>query len=126
MWETWSPPGWFRRCDVRRVAASFANPDWAAVTIHAYRSRSGEAACDPRTTKLEAAIKATKRLMTPTVFFHGALDGVTPPRITQAMAQTFVGPFERIVIDGAGHFLPREAAEVVGPKLVEHFLYSPN
>jgi pimeloyl-ACP methyl ester carboxylesterase len=126
MWETWSPPGWFDDAMFRRVAASFANPDWAAVTIHAYRSRWGEAAFDPRSTKLEGAIKATKRLMTPTAFFHGALDGVTPPTITETMAQRFVGPFERIVIDGAGHFLPREAPEVVGSKLVEHFLYSPN
>ena len=126
MWETWSPPGWFDDAMFRRVAASFANPDWTAVTIHAYRSRWGEAAFDPRSTKLEAAIKSTKRLTTPTVFFHGARDGVTPPRITETMPQTFVGPFERIVIDGAGHFLPREAPEVVGPKLVEHFLYSPN
>jgi pimeloyl-ACP methyl ester carboxylesterase len=98
------------------------NPDWTAVTIHAYRSRWGETAFDPRSTKLEAAIKATKRLMTPTVFFHGALDGVTPPRITETMAQTFVRRFERIVIDGAGHFLPREAPEVIGPKLIEHFM----
>ncbi len=121
MWDTWSPPGWFDEGTFRSVAASFANPDWAAVTNHSYRSRWGEAAFDPRSAKLEAAIKATKRLKTPTVFFQGALDAVTPPSMTEGMNKRFVGSFERVVIDGVGHFPTREAPEFVGRKLVEHF-----
>jgi pimeloyl-ACP methyl ester carboxylesterase len=121
MWDTWSPPGWFEEETFRAVVASFANPDWAAVTNHSYRSRWGEAPIDPRSAKIEAKLKATRRLTTPTMFFHGALDGVTPPRMTETMSEKFVGPFERIVLEGVGHFPTREAPELVGKKLVEHF-----
>jgi pimeloyl-ACP methyl ester carboxylesterase len=121
MWDTWSPPGWFDEETFRTVSVSFTNPDWAAVTNHSYRSRWGEAAFDPRSAKIEAQIKATKQLKTPTIFVHGALDGVTPPRMTEKMSEKFVGPFERIVLDGVGHFPTREVPELLGKKLVEHF-----
>jgi len=121
MWDTWSPPGWFDEETFQQVAASFVNPDWAAVTNHSYRSRWGEAAVDPRSVDIEMKIKTTKRLKTPTIFFHGALDGVTPPAITAKMSEKFVGPFERIVLDGVGHFPTRETPELVGKRLVEHF-----
>ena len=120
-WDTWSPPGWFDEETFRKVAASFTNPDWAAVTNHSYRSRGGEAAFDSRSVKIETKIKTTKRLKTPTIFFHGALDGVSPSAMTESMSEKFVGPFERIVLDGVGHFPTREVPELVGKKLVEHF-----
>jgi pimeloyl-ACP methyl ester carboxylesterase len=121
MWETWSPSGWFDDATFRRVAASFTNPDWAAVTNHSYRSRWGEATFDPRSVRIEAKIKATTRLKTPTIFFHGAQDGVTPLRMTETMSEKFAGPFERIVLEGVGHFPTREAPELVAKKLIEHF-----
>jgi pimeloyl-ACP methyl ester carboxylesterase len=121
MWDTWSPPGWFDERTFRNVAASFTNPDWAAVTNHSYRSRWGEAAFDPSSVKIETKIKTAKRLNTPTVFFHGALDGVSPPAVTERMSEKFVGPFERIVLDGVGHFPTREAPELIGKRIAEHF-----
>jgi hypothetical protein len=78
MWETWSPKGWFEESTFRQVAKSFGGPDWAAITLHSYRSCWGEAPFDPRSQKIEAKIKATKHVKTPTLFFHGAVDGVTP------------------------------------------------
>jgi pimeloyl-ACP methyl ester carboxylesterase len=91
MWDTWSPPG------------------------------GGDVAFDPRSSKIEAKIKATRRLKTPTLFFHGALDGVTPPEMMEKMSEKFSGRFERIVFEGVGHFPTREAPELVGKKLVAHF-----
>jgi len=85
MWDTWSPLGWFDERTFLNVTVSFANPDWAAVTNHSYRSRWGEAAFDPRSVKIETKIKTTKSLNTPTVFFHGALDGFSPPAVTERM-----------------------------------------
>jgi pimeloyl-ACP methyl ester carboxylesterase len=122
MWDTWSPPGWFEEETFRDVAVSFANPDWADVTNHSYCSRWGEAAVDPRSVEIETNIKTTKRLKTPTIFFHSALDGVSPPAITERMSEKFVGPFERIVLEGVGHFPTREAPEMVGKRLVAHFI----
>ncbi len=41
--------------------------------------------------------------------------------MTEHMAEKFVGPFERIVLKGVGHFPTREAPELIGKKLIEHF-----
>jgi pimeloyl-ACP methyl ester carboxylesterase len=42
-WETWSPPGnplaSFDDAEFPRTAESFRNPDWAAITLNAYRAR---------------------------------------------------------------------------------------
>ena len=38
-WETWSPPGWFDDDEFAATAESFANPDWVAITLNAYRCR---------------------------------------------------------------------------------------
>jgi pimeloyl-ACP methyl ester carboxylesterase len=38
-WETWSPPGWFDEREFLATAASFTDPDWASVTLNAYRAR---------------------------------------------------------------------------------------
>jgi pimeloyl-ACP methyl ester carboxylesterase len=121
MWETWSPAGWFKEKTFNDVAKSFTGKDWVPITLHSYRSRWGEAPLDPRSRALEDKIKNTKRLKTPTLFFHGARDGVTPHHMTQNMAEKFTGPFERIVLDGMGHFPTREAPAIVASGLVRHF-----
>jgi hypothetical protein len=50
--------------------------------------------------------------------------GIQPrlaPAVTERMSEKFVGPFERIVLDGVGHFPTREAPELIGKRIVEHF-----
>jgi hypothetical protein len=76
--------------------------------LHFYRSRWGKAYFDPRSLKLEAKIKSTKRLATPTISFHGEKDGVTPPSGSEEMGKKFK-EFRRFVLEGVGHFVPREA-----------------
>jgi hypothetical protein len=43
-WDTWSPEGWFNEKDFVDASESFKSPDWAEITLNAYRSRylSGE------------------------------------------------------------------------------------
>ncbi len=62
-WDTWSPPGWFDDAEFAATATSFANPDWAAITLNAYRDRflPGQAH-DPRYAALERRLaKADSR-----------------------------------------------------------------
>jgi pimeloyl-ACP methyl ester carboxylesterase len=121
MWELWSPPGWFDEATFKAVAKSFRNPDWVNVMLHSYRSRWGEASLDRRSTRLEAKVRATKRLATPNLFLQGGADRVTPPAASEKMGARYSGPFERIVLDGVGHFLPREAPDAVAEHLLRHF-----
>jgi pimeloyl-ACP methyl ester carboxylesterase len=121
MWDTWSPSGWFDEETFQKVVASFRGKDWEKITLHSYRSRWGEAPFDPRSVKIEAKIRNTKKLKTPTIFFHGAEDGVTPPDMTENMSDKFIGPFERFLLDGVGHFPTREAPDRVATGLIKHF-----
>jgi pimeloyl-ACP methyl ester carboxylesterase len=121
MWETWSPKGWFDDAVFQRVSSAFENPDWVDVTLHSYRSRWGEAEPDPASQWLDDRVKATQTLALPTIYFQGECDGVNPPATTERMAEKFTGPFERLVLDGVGHFPTREAPAVVAARLVRHF-----
>jgi len=121
MWDNWSPPGWFDDAGFRQVAKSFRNPDWVSIMLHSYRSRWGEAPLDRRSLRLEAKVKAARRLAVPAIFLQGGADRVSPPAASEKMATKYSGPFERIVLDGVGHFLPREMPNVVTEHLLRHF-----
>ena len=117
MWENWAPSGWFDEALFKRVATSFANPDWVDVTLHSYRARWDEAEPDPRSAWLEDKLKATRQLSLPTLYFQGEADGVNPPDVSEGIAAKFCGPFERVLLPGVGHFPSREAPAAVAAKL---------
>ena len=121
MWQNWSPPGWFDTETFEQVARSFENPDWVNVTLHAYRNRWGEAPPDAHSIWLEERVKETRVLSLPALVFQGAKDGVVRPEGTQKIAEKFDGPFEYILLPEVGHFPTREAPDMVGELLTEHF-----
>lgn len=121
MWDNWSPPGWYDEATFAAVAASWENPDFVDVTLHSYQARWDEAEPDPRSGELEAKVKATKTLSTPTLYIQGAVDGVNPPEASKGVSAKFTGPFEFVTLDGVGHFAPREAPNAVAAALIRHF-----
>lgn len=121
MWETWSPDGWFDDTTFETVARSFTNPDWLDVTLHSYQSRWDEAEPDPASRWLDDKTKQTKTLSVPALYVQGGADGVNPPATSEKMAEKYTGPFERIVLDGIGHFPTREAPAKVTDILKRHF-----
>lgn len=121
MWQNWSPPGWFDTETFEQVARSFENPDWVNVTLHAYRNRWGEAPPDAHSIWLEDRLKEARALSLPALVFQGAKDGVVRPEGTQKIAEKFDGPFEYILLPEVGHFPTREAPDMVGELLTEHF-----
>ncbi len=121
MWQSWSPPGWFDEETFEQVARSFENPDWVDVTLHAYRARWGEAPPDAHSLWLEERVKETRSLSLPALIFQGAKDGVVRPDGARMIAEKFDGPFEYVVLPEVGHFPTREAPDMVGELLIEHF-----
>ncbi|KRB59054.1 alpha/beta hydrolase [Rhizobium sp. Root708] len=116
-WENWGPDGWFDEQTFDRVAQSFDNPDWLAVTLHSYRSRWDEAEPDPRSLWLEQKIKETRTVSLPAVYFQGQEDGVNPPQVSENVYKKFTGSFERILLQNVGHFPQREDPEAVAREL---------
>lgn len=122
-WETWSPPGWFSDQAFEDTAASFENPDWVDVTLHAYRVRWGEAAPDPRYAKLQAAANAAKSIAKDTLLIHGASDRCVLPETSEHKEPFFSGAYQRCALEGVGHFPTREATDAVA-RLLVNFLTS--
>lgn len=116
-WENWAPDGWFDEATFERVARSFDNPDWVAVTLHSYRRRWDEAKPDPASGWLEQLVKKTTTLSLPTLYFQGDNDGVNPPAVSGSIDKKFSGSFERILLQNVGHFPQREDPEAVARNL---------
>ena len=108
LWREWSPSYRFDDATFERTAASFDNPDFVAVVIHSYRHRHGNAPGDPRFDAIERRLAARLPITVPTVILEGAEDGVAPGGRSEGHLPLFPAGTERRVVDGAGHFLPRE------------------
>ncbi|HEX4686899.1 MAG TPA: alpha/beta hydrolase, partial [Nocardioides sp.] len=119
-WETWSPPGWYAEGDFERAAASFRNPDWVAITLHAYRSRFlASEPIDPAYTDLRRQVAATEHLVVPTLMLHGGDDRCDPPATSEGLDGHF-DSYRRVVIDGVGHFPHREDPDSVVAAVLPH------
>jgi pimeloyl-ACP methyl ester carboxylesterase len=120
-WETWSPTGWFDPADFEATAKSFENPDWAAITIHSYRVRWGEAEPDPRFAELERQRLAAKAIAVPTLMIQGGADRCVLPRSSEGKERFFTRGYVRKLLSDTGHFPPREAPDETA-NLVAGFL----
>ena len=113
IWQTWSPTWPFTEAEFERTAASWDNPDWVEVVLHAYCVRWGAAPPDPRYQALENQLEPQPPISVPTTVLHGALDGASLVASSEKKEQYFTGPYERRVLAGIGHYIPREAPAAV-------------
>ncbi len=121
LWELWSPSWRFTEDDYMQTAASFDNPDFVDVVIHSYRHRNANAPGDPRYDAMEARLAARPPIQVPVIALYGGDDGVAPPPRDASAAERAVLPrlLARRVVQGCGHFMPRERAGVVSGALLE-------
>jgi pimeloyl-ACP methyl ester carboxylesterase len=111
MWESWGPNAWVTDAAFDEAARAFENPDWAAVTLHSYRHRWGHAEGDPSYAADTKALAPAPVLSVPTLVIHGAEDSVNHPNMSAGREKFFTGRYERVVLEGVGHFPQRERPE---------------
>jgi pimeloyl-ACP methyl ester carboxylesterase len=113
-WETWSPEGWFNDEDFHLASKYFEHPDWAEITLNAYRSRylEGESV-DSRYDQLQAKLRDIEAIKVPTLMIQGASDLCDLPSASEGQEKYFPNGYERILLDGVGHFPHREASITV-------------
>jgi pimeloyl-ACP methyl ester carboxylesterase len=119
-WETWSPPGWFTETEFAETGKSFQNPDWVAVTLHGYRRRWLPEPCDLRYGPSQQRLEQIETCRLLPLMIQGGADTCDEPDSSEGMEGYFTGPYRRIVLEGVGHFPPREAPEIVADALIEH------
>ena len=120
-WDTWSPPGWFEEATFEATARSFGNPDWVDITLNAYRARWHPEPSDPRYDGLRARLKSVETLSTPTLMIQGGADTCDAPADSEGQERFFTGPYQRLVLNGVGHFPAREAPDTVATTLAAYF-----
>ena len=121
LWETWSPSWHFTDETYNRTAPSFDNPDFVDVVIHSYRHRIGNAPGEARFVGMERELAQHPKIACPTIALYGADDGIARPSADSPPAERAVLPklLARRVIEGAGHYLPREKPEAVAAAILE-------
>jgi pimeloyl-ACP methyl ester carboxylesterase len=119
MWDTWSPPGWYDDDEFAATAQAFEGNDWADVVVHSYRHRWGHADGDPRYAADERALNPAPVLSLPTLVLHGGADTCNHPDSSSGKERWFTGPYQRLVLEGVGHFPQREVPELVAKALVD-------
>jgi pimeloyl-ACP methyl ester carboxylesterase len=119
LWKMWSPTWAFDDSTFERTAVSFDNDDFVDVVIHSYRHRFGSVAGDPRYASVEARLAAQPRIDVPAIVIHGADDGVTPQRASEAHGKHFTAKYQRHVLPGVGHNVPQEAPQAFADAILE-------
>jgi len=120
-WDTWSPSGWYEEEEFLKTAESFRNPDWAAITLHGYRSRFLSETIDHRYDNLQRRMSGIALVSRPTLVINGASDNCDPPSSFEELDHSFTAGYELLTLEGIGHFPSREAPEIVAKALIEHF-----
>jgi pimeloyl-ACP methyl ester carboxylesterase len=119
-WDTWSPPGWFDDAEFTSTARGFSNPDWAAITLNAYRSRFlADEPRDVRYDELRRRLDAVDHLSVPTLMVQGGSDFCDPPSSSEGLDDHF-DAYRRVILDGIGHFPHREAPDLVADLVRDH------
>jgi pimeloyl-ACP methyl ester carboxylesterase len=110
LWESWSAAWPGRDSEFEAVAASLDNPDWAEVSIHAYRQRWHDTKGAPEHEEVERRLAEAPTIGVPTIMLQGADDRDNMPVTSEAKERYFTGGYERRLLSGVGHFVPREAS----------------
>jgi pimeloyl-ACP methyl ester carboxylesterase len=119
-WDTWSPSCWYEEAEFAATAESFAHPDFVPITLHGYRVRWGASPRDPAYDELERKVAEVTRIGVPTLLIHGGSDACVAPEGTEGRSGYFTAGYRRVVVPGAGHFVPREAPGTTAELILAH------
>ena len=118
LWKLWSPTWHFDDTTFQRTALSFDNPDFTEVVLHSYRHRWANAMGDPDYDGIEELLAGQPDIAVSTIVLEGTDDGVDPPPEHDRARDRFVGPYQRRLVEGAGHNIPQEAPDAFSDAVV--------
>ncbi|GGR24121.1 alpha/beta fold hydrolase [Deinococcus ruber] len=119
-WDTWSPAGWYALAEFEQTAQSFRHPDWAEITLSAYRSRWQSEPLDAEYDVWQRHLETVAVLDVPTLMIQGGADTCDEPASSLGLEASFSAGYTRIVLDAVGHFPHREAPAQVTAAILAH------
>ena len=113
IWRIWNAGWTVPDAEVEATPLSVDKTDLADVTLHTNPTRRGHAAPDPSCAALDARLQNDPVIRVPTLMLHGGSDPVTGPETSEGKEHLFAGPYQRVVLEGLGHFPQRQNPDVV-------------
>jgi pimeloyl-ACP methyl ester carboxylesterase len=119
IWQLASPKWGFDDATFDRTAASFDNPDHAAIVIHNYRWRIGLAQGESKYDDLEKRLVEAPVITLPAITMEGDANGAPHPP-DSAYRNKFSGKYAyRLISGGVGHNLPQEAPQAFAQAVID-------
>jgi len=107
LWSDWSP-GWkWPSATLASVKKTLAEPGVLGAALGYYRTAFGAPPTDPALAQVQPKT-FDGSIGVPCLYIHGAKDGCIGVELTEGVHKYFTGPFERVVVEGAGHFVHME------------------
>lgn len=119
LWQAWSPNWRFSDDEFSATSASWHNPDWQPISVHAYLHRWRETGGDPDLQPLEEVLRDNPPISVPTLVLHGEEDQDNFAETSTEKEKYFQGGYRRQVLPKIGHFVPREAPELVADTILQ-------
>ena len=117
LWQVWSPTWKFAEEDLLEAALAWENPQFISTVISYYRTRYGNAPEAPRYAEANMKLVQKPKISAPTWFITGLADACNHPEGSLGQEAWFTGGYERVEAPGVGHFVHREAPELVASVL---------
>jgi len=119
IWKLASPKWDFDAATFDRSAASFDNPNHAAIVVHNYRWRLGLAEGEAKYDDIEKRLAEAPVITVPTITLEGDANGAPHPP-DSAYRGKFSGKYAyRLISGGVGHNLPQEAPQAFAQAVVD-------
>jgi len=102
------------------AAEAWDNSDFAEVTANAYLQRWGEQPGSLEYDELDKQLAEQPGIAVPTMVLHGEQDRGDLPQTTADQERHFSAGYERRLLPGVGHFVPREAPAHTAAAIRDH------
>jgi pimeloyl-ACP methyl ester carboxylesterase len=113
LWRTWSPTWNFPEQEYASVTESFQSPQFVQTVTHYYRHRWNAAAGAAYYQSQDQIARTAPPVAVPHTFICGSADACTLVDTSENLDRYYMGGYNRIVVEGAGHFVQRERPEIV-------------
>ena len=115
LWRDWSP-GWdFPQGELESLKRTLGEPGVLTAALSYYRHTFNP---PPNAPTLEE-VTAPQQIQVPTLYLHGRDDGCISAELAEGMEAFFDKGLEKVIIEGAGHFVHQERPEQVNRLILE-------
>ena len=117
LWRSWSPSWKFAEQEYAAVTESFQNPQFVQTVTHYYRHRWNAVAGAAYYESQDQIAQAAPPVTVPHTFICGSADACTLVNTSENLERFYRGGYNRVVVEGAGHFVQRERPAVVAEQI---------